>query len=103
MNVIGIVSNDVITKNRVMDSLGHQGFNVLNISSVNFDPAGFDLILVDLESPMGELVLKNHAYKCMAFGSKDKPEQLERARQFGCEKVYKHGEFFKKILPNFTL
>jgi len=103
MQVIGIVSKNVITKNRVMDMLGDQGCNVLNIGSVNFDPSGFDLILVDLESPMAELVIKNNTYKCLAFGSKDKPDQIERARQLGCERVYKYGEFFKKILPKFKL
>lgn len=103
MAYIGLLSKDVITKTRVFEALEDFGHQVTMISSPIFDSSGFDLVLVDLDDPLALLVLKNQAHKCMAFGSANDEDKLKAARQSGCDRVYKHGEFFKKILPKFKL
>lgn len=100
---IGLLSRDVITKTRVLETLEEQGHRLTMITTSSFDVGAFDMILVDLDDSMAELVLKNYGYKCMAFGSANDGGKLESARKMGCERVYKHGEFFKKILPNFKV
>ncbi len=101
MAQIGLLSKDVITKTRIFDELEELGHQVTIISSPIFDSSGFDLLMVDLDDPMAMLVLKSQAHKCLAFGSADDENKLKAARAAGCDRVYKHGEFFKKILPKF--
>jgi hypothetical protein len=103
MSQIGLLSKDVITKTRIFDALEEQGHQVTVITSPLFDSSGFDLIMVDLADSMALLVLKNQAHKCLAFGSADDEAKIQAAKQAGCERVYKHGEFFKKILPKFKI
>lgn len=103
MASIGVVSKDVITKNRIFDALEELGHEVTVIGSPIFDSAGFDVIMVDLDSPNALLVLKNLAHKCIAFAAANDLDKLAAARETGCERVYKHGEFFKKVLPKFQL
>jgi hypothetical protein len=101
MASIGVVSSDVITKTRIFDSLEDLGHQVTVIASPVFDGAGFDVIMVDLDSQNALLVLKDQAHKCIAFASANDLDKLEAARQTGCDRVYKHGEFFKKVLPRY--
>jgi hypothetical protein len=39
----------------------------------------------------------------MSFGSANDEGKLMAAKLAGCDRVYKHGEFFKKILPNLKI
>jgi len=103
MAIIGLLSKDVITKTRIFDALEEQGHQITTITSPIFDSSGFDLILVDLDDPVALLVLKNQAHKCLAFGSANEEDKLKAARLSGCDRVYKHGEFFKKILPKLKI
>ena len=73
------------------------------ISSGVFDGGAFDQILVDLEDPLALLTIKTHGQRCLAFGSANDMSKLKAAEAMGCQKVVKHGEFFKKILPKFVL
>jgi hypothetical protein len=100
---IGLLSKDVITKTRVFEAMEDQGHQVTMITGPVFDSSGFDLLLVDLEDPVALLLLKNQAHKCVAFGSANDEDKLKAARQSGCDRIYKHGEFFKKILPKFKI
>lgn len=99
MASIGIVSKDVISKSRILEVLNEKNYQGSNINNAIFDAAGFDLIIVDLDDPIALLILKSVGYKCLAFGSSDDEAKLRAARAAGCDRVYKHGEFFKKILP----
>jgi hypothetical protein len=101
MASIGVLSKDVITKTRIFDELSGAGHQATVITSPLFDSAGFDLIMVDLDDPTALLVLKNQGHKCLAFASANDEDKISAARQAGCDRVYKHGEFFKRILPNF--
>ena len=103
MTSIGLLSRDVITKNRIIAELEGQNHQVTIISSPIFDDSGFQVILVDLDDPMALLVLKSQAHKAIAFGSADDESKLKAARASGCERVYKNGEFYKKILPKFKV
>lgn len=103
MASIGVVSKDVITKTRIFDALEELGHEVAVIGSPVFDGAGFDVIMVDLDSPNALLVLRNQAHKCIAFASANDMEKLKAAEEAGCDRVYKHGEFFKKVLPKFQI
>ncbi|MCC6643144.1 hypothetical protein IT411_00160 [Candidatus Peregrinibacteria bacterium] len=100
---IGLLSKDVLTKTRVLETLENQGHRVTMITSPSFDTAAFDVVLVDLEDSLAQLVLGNYGYKCMAFGSANDLDKLAAAKKLGCDRVYKHGEFFKKVLPNFKI
>ncbi len=100
---IGLLSKDVITKNRILSELQDQGHEVTIINSAVFDDSGFDVILVDLDDSLAMLALKSHAYKIVAFGSANDEDKLKAARLAGCDRVYKHGEFYKKILPKFKV
>lgn len=100
---IGLLSKDVITKNRILSELQDQGHEVTIINSAVFDDTGFDILLVDLDDSMAMLVLKSHAHRAIAFGSANDEDKLKAARMAGCDRVYKHGEFYKKILPKFTV
>lgn len=103
MPMVGIVSKDVITKTRIVEQLEAKKIDTVNIAVSGFDPEGFDLIMVDLEAPQAMLILKNYGYKCLAFGPAEEFERLRRDREIRVERIYKHGEFFKKILPNFKI
>lgn len=103
MPMVGIVSKDVITKARIAEQLEAKKIDTVNIAVSGFDPEGFDLIMVDLEAPQGMLILKNYGYKCIAFGPSDECDRLRRDREIRVDRIYKHGEFFKKILPNFKI
>lgn len=98
MATVGIISRDVVTKNRILDALKEQGHEGVVITGAVFDAGAFDLIMVDLDDSNALLVLKQHGYKCLAFGSANDEAKLKAARAAGCDRVYKHGEFFKKIL-----
>ncbi len=106
MSCVGIVSNDVVTKNRICDELRGRGHEVIYVhSAANFDPHEFDVIFVDLESPQAMLILKSQSRKCIGFGpanSQDEKERHQMAQGFGCDRVYKPGEFFKKVLPGWS-
>lgn len=103
MASIGLLSKDVITKNRIISALEGQNHQVTIISSPIFDASGFEVVLVDLDDSMAMLVLKSIAHKVIAFGSADDESKIKAARQTGCDRVYKNGEFYKKILPNFKV
>jgi DNA-binding LacI/PurR family transcriptional regulator len=103
MKNVGLLSKDVITKTRVLEAMEDQGYQLTIINSSVFDSSGFDVLMVDLDDPTAMLVLKNHAHKSIAFASANDEDKLKAARQAGCERVYKHGEFFKKILPKFKI
>jgi len=100
---IGLVSQDVITKNRILAELQDQGHEVTIINSAVFDDSGFDVLLVDLDDSLAGLALKNYAHKVIAFGSANDENKLKAARNAGCDRVYKHGEFYKKVLPHFKV
>lgn len=103
MKIVGIVCNDIITRNNIINSLSKKGIKGLSIHSAgNFDPNIFDLLLIDLHSPIGFLILKNSPRKSIAFTSSENLTNISKAREFGCEKIYKYGEFFKEILPQFS-
>lgn len=101
MASIGLISKDVITKTRIFDALEETGHEVTVITSPIFDSTGFDLIMVDLDDPTALLVLKHQAHKCLAFAAANDEDKIKAAKMAGCDRVYKHGEFFKKVLPNF--
>jgi len=103
MATIGIISKDVITKNRILEAAKEHGYDAMIINEAVFDANAFDLIMVDLDDSNAMLVLKQHGYKCLAFGSANDEAKLKAARAAGCERVHKHGEFFKKILPNLKI
>jgi hypothetical protein len=98
---IGLLSKDVITKTRVLEAMEDLGHQVTMINSPIFDASGFDLLMIDLDDPTAMLVLKSNAHKSIAFASANDEDKLKAARQAGCERVYKHGEFYKKVLPQF--
>lgn len=101
MASIGVISKDVITKTRIFEELEAAGHEVTVITSPLFDSAGFDLIMVDLDDPTALLVLKNQGHKCLAFAAANDDYKIKAAKEAGCDRVYKHGEFYKKVLPNF--
>ena len=104
MKIVGIVSNDLMTKNRIIEELGKKKIEAVALhSTINFDPETFDLVLVDLNSPQAFVVLARHASKCIAFGGANDLQNFKKAKSLGCDKIYKNGEFFKKILPGFKL
>lgn len=103
MAIAGLVSRDVVSKTRIQEILKEKGIEVFNINNSAFDGAGFKIIFVDLADPLALLTLRSHAHKCIAFGSANDESKLKAARLAGCDQVYKHGEFFKKILPNFKI
>jgi hypothetical protein len=103
MASVGLVSKDVISKSRIMEVLKEKNYDCTNINHNVFDAAGFDLILVDLDDPIALLILKDVGYKCISFGSANDEGKLMAAKLAGCDRVYKHGEFFKKILPNLKI
>lgn len=103
MATIGIISKDAVTKGRVLDALKEKGYDGVVITGAVFDANVFDLIMVDLDDSNAMLVLKQHGYKCLAFGSANDEDKLKAARAAGCERVHKHGEFFKKILPQLKI
>jgi membrane-anchored protein YejM (alkaline phosphatase superfamily) len=103
MKNVGLLSKDVITKTRVLEAMEDQGYQLTIINSSVFDSSGFDVLMVDLDDPTAMLVLKNHAYKSIAFASANDEDKLKAAKLAGCDRVYKHGEFFKKILPKFKI
>ena len=103
MATVGIISRDVVTKNRILDALKEQGHDAVIITGAVFDAGAFDLIMVDLDDSNAMLVLKQHGYKSLAFGSANDEAKLKAARAAGCERVHKHGEFFKKILPKLKI
>jgi len=100
---VGLVSKDVISKSRIQEVLNEKGYDFTNINNAVFDASGFDLLIVDLADPIALLVLKSHNYKCIAFGSSNDEARIKAAKMSGCDRVYKHGEFFKKILPNLKI
>jgi hypothetical protein len=104
MAVVGIVSQDVVTKSRIAEVLNEKNIETVYVHSAgNFDRDSFDVLMVDLDSPLANLVIKSMAAKCIAFGSSNDEEKLKQAVNLGCDRVYKLGEFFKKVLPQFEL
>lgn len=103
MATVGIISRDVVTKNRILEALKEQGHDGVVINGAVFDGNAFDLIMVDLDDSNAMLALKQHGYKSLAFGSANDEQKLKAAKAAGCERVVKHGEFFKKILPNLKI
>ncbi len=103
MKDIGVISKDIITKNRIISALKEQDYNVTVINGAIFDENAFDYILLDLNDPMADLIIKNYAKKIIAFGSASDDKKLKMAKDGGSYRVYKNGEFFKKILLNFKL
>ncbi len=103
MSTIGIISRDVVTKDRILEAMKAQGHDAMVVTGAVFDAGAFDLIMVDLDDSNAMLVLKQHGYKCLAFGGANEEDKLKEARASGCDRVYKHGEFFKKILPDLKI
>ncbi|MBD3270773.1 hypothetical protein GF376_04560, partial [Candidatus Peregrinibacteria bacterium] len=70
MKSVGIISNDIVTKNRIGDHLREFDIEYGFIhSAANFDPQAFDLFFVDLSDPSAELVISRCSSKCIAFGT----------------------------------
>lgn len=101
MKNIGLLSKDVITRARIQETVEAKGAQLTVIHSSSFDANAFDLLIVDLDDPAAIVVLKQHGYRCMAFAAAQDSDKIEMAKRAGCDRVYKHGEFFKKILPNY--
>ena len=104
MKTAGIVCKDPITRSNIIELLAQKGIEAIAIHSAgNFDPEIFDIFFVDLNSAPAFLVLARNTQKCIAFTASGDVHNIQKAKELGCEKVYKNGEFFKKILPNFSL
>lgn len=101
MASIGLLSKDVITTNRIFSILEGRGHRVTLINSPIFDSGIFDTLIVDLNDSMALLVLKNHGHKSVAFAAANDDAKIKAAKSAGCDRVFKNGEFFKKILPKF--
>ncbi len=101
MKIIGIISREISTRNRILAALNDQGLEgVIIHSSGHFDLEGFDLFLVDMDAPLADLILKDHASKCIAFGHSNESLNIAHAKKYGCEKIYGTGHFYQKILPH---
>lgn len=103
MASVGIVSRDVVSKNRILEVLQEKKYDMTNINTNVFDGNAFDVIIVDLSDPIALLVLRTYAHKCIAFAASNDEERIKAAKMSGCERVHKHGEFFKKILPELKI
>jgi len=103
MKVVGIVSNDVLVRTRILDVLEDKDLELVQITEGNFDQEGFHTFLVDLNSPVALVVLAKVPQRCIAFSSAQDQETLKRARASGCERVYGIAKFFKEVLPSFSI
>ncbi len=104
MPSVGIISKDVVTKNRISEVLRAKDIDCNYIhSAANFDPEAFDVLMVDLGAPQAELILRMHPRMCIAFGAESESDKEKRKAILGCDRIYKSGEFFKKVLPKFEL
>ena len=92
-----LVIDELFTKTKVsttVERLGH----IYTSYELGQSLEAYDYIILDLQHPQAQDILKKAAKKCLAFGPHVHAEALRAAKALGCKEALPRSVFFNKFL-----